>query len=874
MRYVLVFLAVLGATVAVRVHARPSYHGSLRLTVRSSSVDAELTLSGVPDQVTAHWLRHAKPRVAGPLGSDRQLTLADGQTLSWSFDSTVESNPSLGLVSAQDLLPVLRPSPARCVVEIVVEDGVAAVSPWRVNGGSSSYASLRRGALVHGELVSSEERLGTVWRSQHGVPPTDRELRDVETALTASLGTLPTARPSWLWLAPGEARSLLYRSVPGPGPVPLSAVAEPEDLKRTGRWILEGLSLASETPPTPGTDGYWLQQALMELRSERFAAERLRLLGVDPSRSLAAWRRNRREYYEARAPFSFPLTAGPEGFATAKQMDAFLGWRRYLCPLSLELVAEREGIDPMSEVGADGLYADPLRSTDHRELWSAATRAWSSGALDEVSLLDLVERKHPPIEFGAVLEDGASLRFITSSLTRGYLESCGCAVNPSGGAVRRNRYLADAHQLHDPIVIDLGAFFGRAWAVEETEEQIAGESELLRQVLALGRYDAVVPDLTDLARVQPSRGFMVRWIQSGEGPPLAACNLVHRKTDWRGGALWIESRYGPPAVVLGLSQPDFAHHVYTDPDVEAAWIEWSIEEPIEALERALEQLTSAQRKEALVVVAGSISHRLAEDIVRAVPQVDLILSGNPSTFTDIELDPEALRVEGSKPSTSLASARGFEATSNLNHVQIDGVPVFFTVSESYGVSTVDVSFSEAGGVECHGAEVEMIPSTHPRHGPTNQRIEDYYRRYAGDSSYLRKPLFEGNAGVHGGYAGSKACRTCHVEIYDQWLGSGHGQAFNTLRKVRRDYVPKCVRCHVVGMGEGGGYAFGGADPAGLAGVGCEVCHGGAADHVRQPSRLNVRRDVGPDFCAGCHDAEHSPEFEDGYADYRERIRHW
>jgi len=104
--------------------------------------------------------------------------------------------------------------------------------------------------------------------------------------------------------------------------------------------------------------------------------------------------------------------------------------------------------------------------------------------------------------------------------------------------------------------------------------------------------------------------------------------------------------------------------------------------------------------------------------------------------------------------------------------------------------------------------------------------------------------------------------------------SAHGRAFETLVRRRREYVPDCVRCHVVGMGEPTGYdtIWETHDSDGLSGVGCESCHGGGADHVRAPTRRNTGRHMSEVQCKVCHDAKHSPDFD--FATCLHKIKHW
>ena len=117
------------------------------------------------------------------------------------------------------------------------------------------------------------------------------------------------------------------------------------------------------------------------------------------------------------------------------------------------------------------------------------------------------------------------------------------------------------------------------------------------------------------------------------------------------------------------------------------------------------------------------------------------------------------------------------------------------------------------------------------------------------------------------YAGSVRCRECHPGLYEHWRGTGHAESVRTLAATGEEQDPSCLRCHATGFGSLTGYG-GTAEAAGLAGVGCEACHGPSADHAGSaypgvvPSGWDgscqgceVSR-----VCRRCHTGRHSPGF--------------
>lgn len=119
------------------------------------------------------------------------------------------------------------------------------------------------------------------------------------------------------------------------------------------------------------------------------------------------------------------------------------------------------------------------------------------------------------------------------------------------------------------------------------------------------------------------------------------------------------------------------------------------------------------------------------------------------------------------------------------------------------------------------------------------------------------------------YAGSKACRSCHEDEYKIWKKSQHADALATLERDFHDSDPECVGCHVVGLESNQGFIAREKTPH-LTDVGCESCHGPAANHVKAPEKVRMPK-KGADSCYGCHNSEHSPTFD--FGTYWEKIKH-
>lgn len=117
------------------------------------------------------------------------------------------------------------------------------------------------------------------------------------------------------------------------------------------------------------------------------------------------------------------------------------------------------------------------------------------------------------------------------------------------------------------------------------------------------------------------------------------------------------------------------------------------------------------------------------------------------------------------------------------------------------------------------------------------------------------------------YAGDESCQACHRTAHASWAKSGHARAWKTLTDAGDHQDPECVRCHVVGFAQVGGF-----DPKVPAPVNvqCEACHGPSAKHAEELTKTPSSKPPAS-MCLRCHDLENSPGFK--YELYWPRIAH-
>ena len=153
-------------------------------------------------------------------------------------------------------------------------------------------------------------------------------------------------------------------------------------------------------------------------------------------------------------------------------------------------------------------------------------------------------------------------------------------------------------------------------------------------------------------------------------------------------------------------------------------------------------------------------------------------------------------------------------------------------------------------------------------------LQDWYKKYqhALKADYkekvaLRKTIDSGQAD----YQGTEACKTCHNSAFEKWSETRHAKAFDTLFNVEKQFDPSCVKCHVVGFNQAGGYLDEYITPH-LQNVGCESCHGPGRKHILSMGKIAMApKSDFPAKCLNCHQRGHSPNFD--YQQYFNKIAH-
>ena len=426
-----------------------------------------------------------------------------------------------------------------------------------------------------------------------------------------------------------------------------------------------------------------------------------------------------------------------------------------------------------------------------------------------------------------------TLMVLYTGNTQAHLEPCGCFVGQSGGLPRRATAIAQiSARGFSPLTIDLGGVLPSEVPkmAQSAFEEIAASTkpvsalDRLRTRTALTAmgvmgYHAMVP-----GSMEANLGVdFVKETLSGQSFPLIAANL--EASELRFQPYLMKTVGGKKIALIGLSALENLPG-------------WKVEPPVSALDRVLPKIRDESD---FVIVLSSLTPEMNRDIAAKYPYISAILnyeSGETERIGDVLL--------------AYSEAKG----------------------KTLGVLTLRVE----GDAPSVSAEQIALTEAVPDDPKVRSMLGDFYERVATDPLLQNQgaPLFSGEpleGDASNGYVGSEACKTCHLEESDQWMHSSHAAAFNTLLTVGRQFYPECVSCHVTGFGYETGYRINTPERNHLAEVGCETCHGPGKKHVNTPLAENIRGEVPERICASCHNAEHSPGFEQIVAQLMPEVDH-
>lgn len=125
-------------------------------------------------------------------------------------------------------------------------------------------------------------------------------------------------------------------------------------------------------------------------------------------------------------------------------------------------------------------------------------------------------------------------------------------------------------------------------------------------------------------------------------------------------------------------------------------------------------------------------------------------------------------------------------------------------------------------------------------------------------------------------ASAKKCKMCHKDQVAAWEKMAMAKAFDSLSDEAKK-KDDCIRCHVTGFGEKGGWVSAEKTPNLLHNQ-CESCHGPAGDHMKagmdKEKRAATMAAATKETCLKCHNKDY-PDFKSfDYEKSLAKIKHW
>jgi 2',3'-cyclic-nucleotide 2'-phosphodiesterase (5'-nucleotidase family) len=415
---------------------------------------------------------------------------------------------------------------------------------------------------------------------------------------------------------------------------------------------------------------------------------------------------------------------------------------------------------------------------------------------------------------------GRELVIIYTGDSGAEVESCGCNALAYGGLARRASLVnALRAACPDAVFVDTGDFVSPTVGVQDQLK-----SEITAEAYGQFGYDAVNVGEDDF-------NYGVDFLEdlvSEYGIPAISANVAVAGEPFAPAYAVVE-RGGYSVGIVGFVNAELA----AGKDLGSA----EIGDYKKAVKKAAGEL--AGRVDLIICLAHVGNVDKARDFARGCPkEIAVVIGGHRGGRT-----PDAEEVKGRW--------------------------VVYTRSRNRYVGMLKLTLDEGGKVIAATNTVLPVTKETAKDEETQKLVDKYYaelRRLVEEKKLLKPPEDIPPDGFL--YVGGGTCAQCHPGPTQQWHGTAHAAAYDSLVEVGREQDPECVACHVTGYGYRGGFLWT-TDPPTAAGVGCEECHGPGEGHAGTPALHPAA--VTEATCVKCHDAERSPAFD--YQTYLGPVSH-
>jgi hypothetical protein len=407
----------------------------------------------------------------------------------------------------------------------------------------------------------------------------------------------------------------------------------------------------------------------------------------------------------------------------------------------------------------------------------------------------------------------STLVILSTADVKGKSSPCGCHT-PKGGLARRASF-ADSVRAENPnvLIVDSGGFFP-----EEAGYESAAVF-MVESMKALGVAAAGVGE-SDL---RFGRSFLTAQLARTK-LPVTCANLFVKST----GRTLVQPYVLRPA---GRAKVGLFGLLSRSADLGPSRDSLRVADAIETADKTVAALRA--KGATVIVLLSELGKVETEEVANAITGIDVVIGGR-------------------------------KMPQYPNGRKVGGALVVYGGEQSHFIGRTALSLDGAGrAVSAEAATFMLGPDVteQPAMLATVRAFEDGFndelkrrdkelalRAIAGESGDDEEELRDR-------FLGAEVCARCHRAEFDQWKSTGHARAWATLVGVHADSRSDCVKCHVVGYRQPGGF-HASADAPRLGNVQCENCHGMGTQHdaTRASARLTEAT------CRQCHDDTSSPAF--------------
>ena len=428
-----------------------------------------------------------------------------------------------------------------------------------------------------------------------------------------------------------------------------------------------------------------------------------------------------------------------------------------------------------------------------------------------------------------------------------------------GGLPRRATFIRqERDQGLGVLILDSGNFVADKPLAEPSLEHAGLKAELILRAMDRMGYHAMAVGEMDLYLGLKR----LTDLSSMTGVSLLSANLV----DSRGKALFkthiVLKAGGTTVGVIGLTATPANRRMFSQrvPGV-------TVTDPNLA---AKEEIADIREECDLVVVLSNIGYLRDLELVKAVPGIDILISGGTKRFMRRPvIESGALVTSGYYEGRAVGKLvmeldgeiKGWISRQELNLMdkQIKAaVKKVGTPAGKLRHDTLVEKREEARQWTKYKPDLINLDPSFADDPQVASMITDYRKKLAENS--VNSPGPEAGIGEQERYTGSEVCAGCHDSRYRFWQTTDHFRAFDSLSPKSAVGDPDCLPCHVTGYMRRTGY-WPKAPREDLRGVQCEACHGVGSLHAKSPDLYSLLHLPAAPQCMDCHTQDQDDDFD-------------